>query len=235
MQLAPRIRTFIVPRLFEAYGGNGHVDHIGALPLVQLLRKPGSIYSLVCKRVIDIAVSGLALILVSPVLAAAAAAVRLETGSDVLFRQIRVGRDGKPFTLLKLCTMRPSSEDESATRWSIAEDNRVGPVGRFLRKTSIDELPQLWNVLRGQMSLVGPRPERPHFVEFFSSTHPTYLHRHRVHVGLTGLAQVNGLRGDTSIADRVRFDNYYIQNWSLWLDFKIMAATVHEVVAGRGR
>jgi lipopolysaccharide/colanic/teichoic acid biosynthesis glycosyltransferase len=131
--------------------------------------------------------------------------------------------------------MRPVDEDESRTNWSIADDRRVGPVGRFMRRTSLDELPQLWNILRGDMTIVGPRPERPFFVEKFSAEHPHYAMRHRVPVGLTGLAQVSGLRGDTPISDRARFDNYYIENWSLWLDVKVILRTVAEVFRGGGR
>ncbi len=131
--------------------------------------------------------------------------------------------------------MRPANETESQTQWNVASDNRVGPVGKFLRRTSIDELPQLWNIFRGDMTVVGPRPERPHFVEQFSSQFDRYAHRHRVQVGLTGFAQVSGLRGDTSIADRSRYDNFYIENWSLWLDIKIIIRTFREVVLYRER
>jgi lipopolysaccharide/colanic/teichoic acid biosynthesis glycosyltransferase len=124
---------------------------------------------------------------------------------------------------------------ESATKWSVAQDERLGRFGRFLRRTSLDEIPQLYNILRGDMTLVGPRPERPHFVERFSSEYLDYGWRHRVPAGLTGLAQVSGLRGDTPIPDRTRFDNYYIENWSLWLDLKIVLRTLREVVSGGGR
>jgi lipopolysaccharide/colanic/teichoic acid biosynthesis glycosyltransferase len=139
------------------------------------------------------------------------------------------------FDVLKFRSMRPVDEHESATNWSIANDDRVGHVGRVLRRTSLDEIPQLWNILRGDMSLVGPRPERPHFVEQFSEQYDLYAQRHRVKAGLTGMAQVSGLRGDTSIADRARYDNYYIENWSLWLDVKIIVRTVSEVLFARGR
>src|SRR5664279_3701959 len=137
------------------------------------------------KRLFDVAVASALLVLLAPVLALCALAVRLDSGPGVVFRQERVGLDGKPFMLLKFRSMRPTTEDESATRWSIALDDRLGPVGRLLRKTSLDELPQLWNVLRGQMSIVGPRPERPHFVEQFTNQFPAYLARHRVPSGLT--------------------------------------------------
>jgi lipopolysaccharide/colanic/teichoic acid biosynthesis glycosyltransferase len=188
------------------------------------------------KRAFDVALSALALVVLAPVLVACALAVRLEGGPGVIFRQARVGLDGHHFECLKFRSMRPASEAESATRWSVVGDQRVGPVGRVLRRTSLDELPQLWNILRGDMTLVGPRPERPHFVEKFSSELPRYDHRHRVPSGLTGLAQVSGLRGaDTPISDRARFDNFYIENWSLWLDAKVLLRTITEVLFARGR
>jgi lipopolysaccharide/colanic/teichoic acid biosynthesis glycosyltransferase len=131
--------------------------------------------------------------------------------------------------------MKPASSHESATQWTIANDPRVGRVGRFLRRSSLDEFPQLWNILRGDMTLVGPRPERPHFVTKFTVEVPNYRFRHRVRGGLTGLAQVSGLRGDTPIHDRARFDNYYIENWSLWMDAKIILRTFCEVLFGKAR
>jgi lipopolysaccharide/colanic/teichoic acid biosynthesis glycosyltransferase len=184
------------------------------------------------KRITDAVAAAAALVVFSPLLLACAVAVRLEGGSGVLFRQIRVGMDGRPFTMFKFRTLIPASMAESQLRWSIAGDPRIGPVGRVLRATSLDELPQLVNVLRGEMSLVGPRPERPYFVEQLSQRHAGYHARHRVPVGLTGWAAVHGLRGDTSIADRVQFDNTYIQNWSLWLDAKIMLRTIGAVCGG---
>lgn len=225
----------VVPRMHHFHTLTGMADHIGSIPIMRIrnpnLRGPARLI----KRVFDVVSSAAALLVLSPVLAAAALAVRLEGGPGVIFRQVRVGRDGKQFELLKFRSMRPANEAESQTRWSVAADNRVGPVGRFLRCTSIDELPQLWNILRGDMTVVGPRPERPHFVEQFSSQFDRYAHRHRVQVGLTGFAQVSGLRGDTSIADRARYDNFYIENWSLWLDIKIILRTFREVIFYRGR
>jgi lipopolysaccharide/colanic/teichoic acid biosynthesis glycosyltransferase len=153
----------------------------------------------------------------------------------VIFRQTRVGRDGVLFDCLKIRTMPPVDPIESATAWSVSGDSRIRPAGRFLRRTSLDELPQLWNILRGDMTLVGPRPERPYFVDRFSAEFDRYAHRHRVQAGLTGLAQVSGLRGDTSIADRTRYDNYYIEHWSLWLDIKIVIRTFSEIFYARGR
>ncbi|MEV6011816.1 sugar transferase [Streptomyces sp. NPDC051976] len=177
------------------------------------------------KRALDAALSGLALLCLAPVLAACALAVRLTDGPGVIFRQERIGLGGRTFTLLKFRTMRPADAHESATRWNIADDQRMGRVGRLMRRASLDELPQLWNVLRGDMSMVGPRPERPYFVEQFSQAHPGYQDRHRMPVGITGLAQIHGLRGDTSIADRARFDNHYIDTWSLWQDVSILLRT----------
>jgi exopolysaccharide biosynthesis polyprenyl glycosylphosphotransferase len=225
----------VVPRLHHFHTQTGLADHIGSIPIMRI-RTPslhGPMH--VVKRGFDIGVAGLVLMLVSPVLAVCALGVRFEGGPGVIFRQPRVGRDGVLFDCLKLRSMRPVNTEESATNWSIATDNRVGPVGRVLRRSSLDELPQLWNIIRGDMTLVGPRPERPHFVSRFSAEYYRYEHRHRMRAGLTGLAQVSGLRGDTSIADRARFDNYYIENWSLWLDIKILLRTFGEVLFARGR
>jgi exopolysaccharide biosynthesis polyprenyl glycosylphosphotransferase len=225
----------VVPRLRYFNTHTGLSDQIGSIPIMRIktpsLRGP----SRVVKRLFDVAVSGTALLLVSPIIAVCALAVRIEGGPGVIFRQLRIGRDDTEFHCLKLRSMRPVDESESQTNWNVADDRRVGPVGRFLRRTSLDELPQLWNIVRGDMTLVGPRPERPHFVSRFSQEFERYAHRHRVQAGLTGLAQVSGLRGDTSIADRARYDNYYIENWTLWLDIKIILRTFSEVLFARGR
>jgi exopolysaccharide biosynthesis polyprenyl glycosylphosphotransferase len=225
---------FFVPRLFELHSTNRDVDQVWGLPLVRLRRAAFRSPFWAVKRALDVAVAGTALVLLSPVLAVCALAVRLEGGPGILFSQERVGLDGRPFRVLKFRSMKPRDEGDSQTTWSIANDDRVGPVGRILRTTSLDELPQLWNIVRGDMSLVGPRPERPHFVEQFTETFPRYTARHRVPAGLTGWAQVHGLRGDTSIEDRARFDNFYIENWSLWGDVKIMLRTAIAVVRNHG-
>ena len=225
----------VVPRLHQFHTQDGLPDHIGAIPVMHINNPSLRGLAWTVKRGFDITVSALALLFLTPVLAACALAVRLEGGPGVLFRQQRVGNDGRTFDCLKFRSMRPADPGESDTRWTIANDPRVGPVGRVLRRSSLDELPQLWNILRGDMTLVGPRPERPHFVGRFSAEIPNYRHRHRVPGGLTGLAQVSGLRGDTPIADRARFDNYYIENWSLWMDAKIILRTFHEVLFARGR
>lgn len=220
--------VFCVPRFFELQGvrDGRHAENLWGLPLIRLPRRPRVSPAWRIKRLIDIAGAAVGFVLAAPLLAACALAVRIETGPGVLFRQNRVGLDGRSFTVLKFRTLKPVDDDESATRWSIAHDDRLGPVGRLLRQTSLDELPQLWNILRGDMSIVGPRPERPHFVAEFTQAFPGYGSRHRVPAGLTGLAQVNGLRGDTSIEERARFDNFYIENWSLWGDIKIILQTI---------
>ncbi|WP_235437838.1 sugar transferase [Kitasatospora griseola] len=218
-------QVWLLPGLREFDSVQGAGDHLWGFPCLRLGAPAMRRHGWAVKRGFDIAAAGLGLLLISPVLAACALAVRWETGPGVLFRQQRTGLDGRVFTLLKFRTLRPSNEHESATRWNISQDQRMGAVGKFLRKASLDELPQLWNVLRGDMSLVGPRPERPYFVLRFGQAYPEYADRHRVPVGLTGLAQVNGLRGDTSIEDRVRFDNRYIEGWTLWQDAKILLRT----------
>ncbi|WP_041313201.1 sugar transferase [Mycobacterium sp. JS623] len=233
-EVCQKADLLVVPRLHHFHTQTGLADHIGSIPIMRIrnpnLRGPARLI----KRLFDIAVAVTALIVLLPMLVLVAIAVRFEGGPGVIFRQVRVGRDGKQFQVLKFRTMRPADEFESETMWCVATDARVGPLGRLLRCTSIDELPQLWNIIRGDMTLVGPRPERPFFVEQFSMQFDRYAHRHRVQVGLTGFAQVSGLRGDTSIADRARYDNFYIENWSLWLDIKIILRTFREVLLRRG-
>jgi exopolysaccharide biosynthesis polyprenyl glycosylphosphotransferase len=226
---------FMVPRLHQMTRQPSFREMIGAVPVVRLDHDPCRRLTWRAKRILDVIAAAAALILLSPLFLVIAIAVHIDNGAGILFRQTRLGRNAKPFELLKFRSMRPVSEGESATKWSISGDKRVTAVGRILRRTSLDELPQLWNVLRGDMTIVGPRPERPFFVDKFAAEDPEYTMRHRVRVGLTGLAQVNGLRGDTSISERSRFDNYYIENWSLWLDIKVILRTVFEVVGGRGR
>jgi exopolysaccharide biosynthesis polyprenyl glycosylphosphotransferase len=227
--------TLVVPRMFELHQDGPDIERLRSYPLIRLSTAPTSRPSWWLKRVLDVVLAAVALAVLLPVIALCALAVLLESGRPVIFRQERVGMDGRTFLLYKIRSVRLGAVDDSTSRWSVAGDPRVGPVGRFLRSTSLDELPQLWNILRGEMSIVGPRPERPAFVREFSVIHDLYWARHRVPAGLTGLAQVHGLRGDTSIADRARYDNYYIANWSLWLDVKIVLLTVGELVCRRNR
>lgn len=230
-----RCTTLVVPRMYELHQDGPDIERLRSYPLMRLGTAPTSRPSWWVKRAMDVVLAAAALVALSPVIALCALAVLLESGRPVIFRQVRVGMDDQPFVLYKLRSVRMTGEDDSQVTWSVAGDHRVGPVGRFLRRTSLDELPQLWNIIRGDMSIVGPRPERPGFVREFSAIHELYWARHRVPTGLTGLAQVHGLRGDTSIVDRSRYDNYYIANWSLWLDLKILLQTVGELLCRRNR
>jgi exopolysaccharide biosynthesis polyprenyl glycosylphosphotransferase len=220
----------VVPRFFElglVPGGPG-VEHLWGIPVYQVRRAALRAAAWRCKRVIDVAVASAAIVVTSPVMGAAALAVRLTSPGPVLFRQRRTGQNGREIDVLKFRTLRVN--DDADITWSVEDDPRQTAVGKWLRRLSLDELPQLWNVLRGDMSIVGPRPERPFYVSRFRSTVAGYDRRHRLPVGLTGLAQVHGLRGDTSIAERARFDNFYIEHWSPWLDVRIMLRTVATVV-----
>lgn len=228
--LGPKV--WIVPRLFDLPSGNA-VDHIWGIPVIPLTavtHRPGW----VLKRVLDSSLAAVGLLLLSPLLLVTALAVMLESGRPVFIRQERVGRDGRIFGMYKFRSMRKADPSIEQTEWS-AEEDRITKVGRFLREWGIDELPQLWNVVRGEMSLVGPRPERPYFVDKFSETYPDYQLRHRVQAGITGLAQVSGLRGDTPIDERCAFDNYYIERWSMSEDVKILMQTALSFRAGKGR
>jgi exopolysaccharide biosynthesis polyprenyl glycosylphosphotransferase len=228
------VEFFFVPRFLQIHGHNHRVDMVRGIPLARIRQAPFHTLGWPLKRVFDVVIASFSMIIVAPLMLLIALAVRFETGPGIIFRQVRVGRDGHQFTCYKFCSMKPAGEQESQERWSVAGDDRIGPVGRFIRASSIDELPQLFNVLRGDMSIVGPRPERPYFVSRFADEHPGYHDRHRVPVGLTGFAAVNGLRGDTSIGERVEFDNLYIETWSLWLDVKIILRTFAAVFRRTG-
>jgi exopolysaccharide biosynthesis polyprenyl glycosylphosphotransferase len=220
----------VVPRFFEvglAPGGPG-VEQLWGIPVYRVRRAALQAAAWRVKRIMDVAVAGVALVVASPVLAAAALAVRFSSPGPILFRQRRTGQGGRDIDVLKFRTLTVNSDADIT--WSVDDDPRQTNVGRWLRRLSVDELPQLWNVLRGDMSIVGPRPERPYYVTRFRSTVAGYDQRHRLPVGLTGLAQVHGLRGDTSIAERARFDNFYIEHWSPWLDVRIMVRTLSTVV-----
>lgn len=227
------LEIHVVPRLFELSTRRGSDDHIWGLPLIRLRAPANRKLAWRAKRTFDLIGALLALVVTSPVIAAVALMVRLSLGPGIIFTQTRIGRHGEPFELMKFRSMDSPAVVGGQSRWTVSTEE-LGWVGRFIRRYCLDELPQLFNVLRGDMSLVGPRPERPEYVVKFVALFPWYTHRHRVAVGMTGLAAVNGLRGDTSIEERCRFDNWYIDNWSLWLDTKIMVRTLSAIVRGTG-
>jgi len=236
----------VVPRLFEEVSTQMRVEHLGGIALLRVDQADPRGWQFEVKYAIDRAMSAVALAVLALPLAVIALAVRLGSEGSILFRQARIGLDGQEFDVFKFRTMRtgPAGEendaawarralgqDESGEATAPGEDRRTA-VGTFLRRTSLDELPQLFNVVRGEMSLVGPRPERTGYVRAFEGHVYRYGDRHRVRSGLTGWAQVHGLRGETSLDDRVEWDNYYVENWSPLLDLKILLLTVPAVLAG---
>jgi Undecaprenyl-phosphate glucose phosphotransferase len=216
----------VVPDLLQYITFRAGVEDFDGLPVVHLTSVPLSGWMSLVKRSLDIGISAVALLMLSPLFAAIAIAIRLEDRGAVFYRQWRMGLDGRPFHILKFRSMVLGAEDESGPTWASPEDPRRTRRGQFLRRWSLDELPQLINVLRGEMSLVGPRPERPEFVREFKETFPQYMLRHRVRAGMTGWAQVHGWRGNTSVTKRIEYDLYYIENWSLSLDIKILWMTL---------
>ncbi len=224
----------VVPDLRFPFRGQIQVEEVGGLPLIRARDLPLAGWNGVVKRTFDLFGSGLLLLLASPLLLFCALAVRTSSAGPILYRQARMGRDRRVFTILKFRSMRIDAEGTTGPVWARENDPRRTAVGEFLRKWSLDELPQLWNVFRGDMSLVGPRPERPYFVEQFHDSIPHYYGRHRIKAGLTGWAQVNGLRGNVPIEERTRYDLYYIENWSLWLDLRILLLTLRAVIAHPG-
>jgi exopolysaccharide biosynthesis polyprenyl glycosylphosphotransferase len=237
------VRVTLVPRLFERIPRDMSVDYLGGIPLVSIRPSSPTSWRVRIKYALDRMAGAVLIVLSAPLLLALALAVRVSLGRPILFRQVRVGRDGRTFEMLKFRTMRQPSTDPASTAAPMRTDVAPGGVegadrrtrlGTFLRRSSLDELPQLLNVLFGDMSLVGPRPERPEFVDLFREHVRRYDDRHRMKSGITGWSQVNGLRGKTSLADRVEWDNWYIENWSPWLDVKILSRTALAVVRNSG-
>jgi Undecaprenyl-phosphate glucose phosphotransferase len=216
----------VVPDLLQYITFRAGVEDMDGLPVVHLTQVPMTGWLSLVKRSLDVAISGVALVALSPLYAAIALAIRLTDGGPVFYRQRRMGLDGRPFDIIKFRSMVVDAEERSGPTWASPEDGRRTRVGGVLRQWSLDELPQLVNVLRGEMSLVGPRPERPEFVREFKEKFPQYMLRHRVRAGITGWAQVHGWRGNTSLARRIEYDLYYIENWSLALDVKILWMTL---------
>lgn len=231
------LRVRVVPRLMDAVSGAARVEHLGGIPLMELGYINPKGWQFAVKHGLGRTIAGLGLLLISPVFITLALLVKFSSPGPILFRQQRVGRDGRVFDCLKFRSMRPVDPaeakfelQEGAAPGGVEGEDRRTWIGKIMRKTSLDELPQLLNVLNGDMALVGPRPERPDFVELFEMNVRRYGERHRVKAGITGWAQVHGLRGQTSIAERAEFDNYYIENWSLHLDIKILLLTVLAVL-----
>jgi exopolysaccharide biosynthesis polyprenyl glycosylphosphotransferase len=216
----------VVPDLLQFMVLRSRVEDLDGLPTINLSETPLEGWSRFVKRTFDLVVATSALVLFSPVMLLVAIAIWLEDRGPIFYRQMRMGLDGKPFEIVKFRSMRVGAEAETGAVWAEKDDPRRTRVGRFIRAWSIDELPQLWNVLIGDMSVIGPRPERPEFVEQFRAEFPHYMLRHKVRAGMTGWAQVHGWRGNTSIRMRIEHDLYYIENWSLLLDCKILFMTV---------
>jgi Undecaprenyl-phosphate glucose phosphotransferase len=216
----------LVPDLLHVMTLRSSVENLEGLPIINLRDSPLVGWSAVSKRAFDMVVSACALLVGAPLLGLIALLTRVFAGGPIIFSQQRMGLDGRVFRMFKFRTMMVDAEVETGPVWAQKRDPRRTRLGGFLRRSSLDELPQLWNVLRGEMSLVGPRPERPVFIQQFRREIPGYMLRHKVKAGLTGWAQVRGWRGDTSLRERVEHDIYYIQNWSLRLDIRILFMTL---------
>ncbi|MCR5355805.1 MAG: undecaprenyl-phosphate glucose phosphotransferase [Lachnospiraceae bacterium] len=222
------VHTKFIPDYTGIIPNKPYTEDLQGLPVINIRHVPlTNTVNIVMKRMVDIVGSIFAIILASPVMLVCALIIKFGSKGPIIFTQERVGLHNKPFKMYKFRTMYVQEDKEEEDKgWTVKDDPRVTGIGRFLRKTSLDELPQLFNVFTGKMSLVGPRPERPMFVEQFRETVPRYMIKHQVRPGMTGWAQINGLRGDTSIEKRIEYDLYYIENWTMGFDFKILFQTV---------
>jgi exopolysaccharide biosynthesis polyprenyl glycosylphosphotransferase len=227
------VDVWVVPDFVRHVRLRGGVAQFEGLPLISLQASPLGGWNGILKRLLDLVLAAGCFLALSPLMLLIAAAVGLTSRGGVFYRQERMGLDGHRFQILKFRSMVVGAEKHGA-RFATADDPRVTRVGRLIRKTSLDELPQLFNILKGDMSLVGPRPERPVFIEDFRRHFPRYMLRHRVKAGMTGFAQVHGLRGNTSLEARLEHDLFYIENWSVWLDLKILLMTIPAVLRGKG-
>jgi exopolysaccharide biosynthesis polyprenyl glycosylphosphotransferase len=228
-----RVGIKIFPDVFQIMATEVNIGHLNGLPLLTVRDVALRGWRLTLKRLVDIIGSFVGLVFLSPLMLLTATLVKLESRGPAFYAQERMGLDARPFSCLKFRSMRQDAEAKTGPVWASRDDPRRTRFGAFIRRFSIDELPQLINVLLGQMSLVGPRPERPVFVEQFRRSIPRYMDRHREKAGITGWAQVNGLRGDTSIIERTKYDLWYIENWSLWLDLKIILRTFFNIAFDR--
>ena len=221
------VHTKFIPDYNSLIPGKPYTEDLGGLPVINIRYVPlSNTLNAVAKRAVDIVGSLCGLIVTSPLLLIVAILIRATSKGPIIFSQERIGQHNHAFKMYKFRTMYVQDTTEEKKGWTTKNDPRVTKVGRILRKTSIDELPQLFNILIGDMSLVGPRPERPQYVEKFKEEIPRYMIKHQVRPGLTGWAQINGYRGDTSIRKRIEYDIYYIENWSMSFDFKIMFLTI---------
>jgi len=226
-----RVNVKLFPDIVQIMSSEVTTSDLTGLPMVQIRDVSLRGWNLTVKRAMDLIVSAIALVLISPILMGLALAVRLWGGpGPIFYTQERVGLDGRPFQLIKFRSMRENAEAGTGPVWASPDDQRRTRIGTFMRRWSLDELPQFVNVLVGEMSLVGPRPERPHFVEQFSREVPRYAERHNEKAGMTGWAQVNGLRGQTSIEERTKYDVFYVEHWSLAFDVKILLKTIGAVM-----
>jgi len=220
------VTLHFVPDLGELATLRGSMEEFDGLQIISLQSSPLAGWNAFFKRGLDLSVGGAALLIFAPVMALIAIAIKCSSHGPIFYRQERMGLDGRRFTMLKFRSMVEDAEKFTGPVWALDDDPRVTPVGRWLRQTSLDELPQLVNVLRGEMSLVGPRPERPPLIEEFRGSIPKYMLRHKMKAGMTGWAQIHGWRGNTSLANRIEYDLDYIENWSMWRDIKILAQTL---------
>lgn len=229
-----RVNIRVFPDLFQIVASEVNIGDLNGLPLMTVRDVALQGWNLVIKRAMDLLISGIAMVMLSPLMLLVAVLIKVSSpDGPVFYAQERVGLDGKPFQVIKFRSMRPNAEERTGPVWAREGDPRTTRLGGLLRRTSVDELPQLVNVLLGEMSLVGPRPERPHFVDQFREIIPRYFDRHQEKAGLTGWAQVNGLRGNTPIEDRTAYDLWYVENWNIWLDLKILLRTIFVVINGR--
>lgn len=227
-----RVDIKIFPDIFAYMAGDMNVDDLGGVPLLTVRDIALRGWKLSLKRGLDMIGSFVGLVFLSPFLLLTAILIRLESSGPVFYTQVRMGLDGRPFPMIKFRSMRTDAEADGPG-WTIENDPRVTRIGHFMRRTNWDEIPQLVNVLLGQMSLVGPRPERPVYVQDFRDKIPRYMERHREKGGMTGWAQIHGYRGDTAIGPRLTYDLWYVENWSLWLDIKIIMHTIYQTLRNK--
>ncbi|HUP25117.1 MAG TPA: undecaprenyl-phosphate glucose phosphotransferase, partial [Thermoanaerobaculia bacterium] len=220
------VEVRLVPDILQYATLRATLEDLDGTPMINLSQVPLQGWQSLAKRGMDLLISSAAMLVLMPFLPFVALAIWLEDRGPIFYRQERMGLDGRPFQMIKLRSMRVDAEASTGPIWAVEQDPRRTRLGSFLRRTSLDELPQLWNIFKGEMSIVGPRPERPAFVSEFKHKIPNYMLRHRVKSGMTGWAQVHGWRGNTSIKKRIQYDLYYIENWSLGLDLKILWMTL---------